>query len=51
MTAGDRPRLAAEQRARALIDEQLTAAGWSVQDRTGRTGMNLYAGPGVAVRE
>src|SRR6188474_2496963 len=41
-------RLAAEQRARVLIDRQLTAAGWSVQDRRA---MNLFAGPGIAVRE
>jgi len=41
-------RLAAEQRARVLIDRQLLAAGWDVQDRS-RT--NLFAGPGVAVRE
>ncbi|MBB3325739.1 type I restriction endonuclease subunit R [Microlunatus antarcticus] len=40
--------LAAEQRARVLIDGQLSAAGWSVQDRAA---MNLFAGPGVAVRE
>ena len=42
------PALAAEQRARVLIDSQLSAAGWSVQDRGA---MNLFAGPGVAVRE
>ncbi len=41
-------RLAAEQRARALIDRQLTDAGWVVQDRSAQ---NLFAGPGVAVRE
>jgi len=35
-----------EQRARVLIDRQLTGAGWVVQD--GR-GLNLYAGQGVAV--
>ncbi len=40
--------LAAEQRARALIDAQLVAAGWLVQHRKA---MNLYAGRGVAVRE
>jgi len=44
----DGPRLPAEQRARALIDAQLTAAGWAVQDRKN---LNLFAGPGVAVRE
>lgn len=41
-------RLPAEARARKLIDEQLEAAGWSVQDRKD---LNLFAGPGVAVRE
>ncbi|WP_199506333.1 DEAD/DEAH box helicase family protein [Geodermatophilus sp. TF02-6] len=41
-------RLAAEQRARGLIDTQLEAAGWVVQDRAES---NLYAGQGVAVRE
>jgi len=40
--------LAAEQRARRLIDGQLTAAGWQVQHRKD---LNLFAGPGVAVRE
>jgi type I restriction enzyme R subunit len=40
--------LHAEQRARALIDGQLAASGWVVQDRRS---MNLFAGPGVAVRE
>ncbi len=40
--------LAAEQRARALIDSQLTNCGWHVQ---GRAGLNLFAGVGVAVRE
>jgi len=40
--------LAAEQRARVLIDGQLTGAGWSVQDRKD---LNLFAGQGVAVRE
>jgi len=42
------PQLAAEQRARVLIDKQLVAAGWIVQDRAS---MNLFAGAGVAVRE
>ncbi|MEU9255228.1 DEAD/DEAH box helicase family protein [Streptomyces sp. NPDC048270] len=45
-------RLPAEARARAVIDGQLTAAGWAVQDRRA---MNLFAGEpgvhGVAVRE
>jgi type I restriction enzyme R subunit len=40
--------LPAEARARVEIDRQLSAAGWVVQDRKA---MNLYAGPGVAVRE
>lgn len=41
-------RLAAEQRARVLIDRQLCDAGWNVQDKKD---LNLFAGPGVAVRE
>src|SRR3712207_373376 len=44
---GDTSSLTAEQRARVLIDRQLTAAGWAVQDR-GRANLTL---PGVAVRE
>ncbi len=40
--------LAAEQRARVLIDRQLTDAGWVVQSRHA---LNLFAAPGVAVRE
>jgi type I restriction enzyme, R subunit len=40
--------LPAEARARALIDHQLGAAGWSVQ---GKKAMNLFAARGVAVRE
>jgi len=44
----DEERLAAEQRARILIDRQLTDAGWVVQDRRE---LNLFAGQGVAVRE
>jgi type I restriction enzyme R subunit len=44
----DLQRLAAEQRARELIDRQLVDAGWVVQDRSA---MNLFAGQGVAVRE
>lgn len=39
---------APEAVARANIDRQLEQAGWVVQDRDA---MNLYAGPGVAVRE
>lgn len=41
-------RLAAEQRARVLIDQQLEAAGWVVQDKKD---LNLFAGSGIAVRE
>ncbi|MBT2532910.1 DEAD/DEAH box helicase family protein [Arthrobacter sp. ISL-48] len=41
-------RLAAEQRARVLIDRQLTDAGWVVQDRKN---LNLFASQGVACRE
>jgi type I restriction enzyme R subunit len=37
-----------EALARENIDDQLTACGWIVQDRTR---MNLYAGRGIAVRE
>ena len=44
----DQPQLTAEQRARVLIDRQLTDAGWSVQNRAE---LNLFAGQGVAVRE
>lgn len=39
---------APEQKARALIDQQLRAAGWVIQDRDE---MNLGASLGVAVRE
>lgn len=45
---GDDSRLPAEARARRLIDEQLTQAGWVVQDKKG---LNLFAGSGIAVRE
>ena len=49
MTNGDDAlRLAAEQRARVLIDKQLVAAGWAVQDKRD---LNLFAAQGVAVRE
>ena len=41
-------RLAAEQRARLLIDRQLTDAGWCVQDKLS---LNLFAGQGIACRE
>ncbi len=37
-----------EERARAEIDRQLAACGWVVQDRAE---MDIYAAPGVAVRE
>ncbi len=40
--------LAAEQRARVLIDEQLRAAGWAVVDRQD---LNLFTQQGSAVRE
>jgi type I restriction-modification system DNA methylase subunit len=40
--------IAPEQQARAIIDEQLTAAGWVMQDRDE---VNLAAAAGVAVRE
>ena len=45
---GDDSRLPAEARARRLIDEQLTQAGWVVQDKKD---LNLFAGSGIAVRE
>ena len=41
----DEDRLAAERRARVLIDRQLSDAGWLVQDRKD---LNLFAGQGVA---
>lgn len=41
-------KLAAEQRARMLIDRQLADAGWSVQDKRS---LNLFASDGVACRE
>jgi len=44
----DEVALAAEQRARVLIDRQLADAGWYVQHKKD---LNLFAGPGVAVRE
>ena len=39
-------RLAAEQRAQVLIDSQLVAASWEVQDKND---VNLFAAEGVAV--
>ena len=47
-TGEDAGRVAAEARARVLIDRQLVEAGWSVQDKKA---MNLFAAQGVAVRE
>jgi type I restriction enzyme R subunit len=44
---GENAQLTAEQRARVLIDRQLRAAGWAVQDRN-QANLTL---PGVAVRE
>src|SRR4051812_26135858 len=44
----DGGQLTAEQRARVLVDRQLSDAGWSVQSRNE---LNLFAGQGVAVRE
>jgi type I restriction enzyme R subunit len=40
--------LPAEARARVQIDRQLARAGWLVVDRSD---LNLFAGPGIAVRE
>jgi type I restriction enzyme R subunit len=37
----------AEARARVLIDQQLTHAGWAVDKKD----LNLFAGQGIAVRE
>lgn len=37
-----------EQHARELIDAKLIESGWIVQDRAE---LNIYAGPGIAVRE
>ena len=47
-TGNGDPKLAAEQRARVLIDRQLANAGWSVQDKKS---LNLIAHQGVACRE
>ena len=44
----DAGRVAAEARARAVIDGQLADAGWVVQDSSA---INLFANDGVAVRE
>ncbi|MCB1302324.1 MAG: hypothetical protein KDB28_14025, partial [Tetrasphaera sp.] len=48
ITGNGDPQLAAEQRARVLIDRQLADAEWSVQ---GKKNLNLFAGDGVACRE
>lgn len=48
MTADDDQKLAAEARARKLIDEQLRQAGWLIQKRKD---LNLFAGQGIAVEE
>ena len=48
MGPGDHDYLAREARARVEIDRQLIAAGWVVQSQDG---LNLSAGPGIAVRE
>jgi type I restriction enzyme R subunit len=48
MSNDDANRLAAEARARVLIDKQLTEAGWSVQDSKS---LNLFAAQGIARRE
>lgn len=49
MAESDDERLAAEQRARVLIDRQLVASGWAVQDRNA---LNLFVPQrGIAVRE
>ena len=48
MSNGGDDRLAAEARARVLIDQQLSQAGWQVQDKRD---LNLFARQGIAVRE
>ena len=48
MADPDSAYLAREARARKEIDEQLAAADWIVQ---GKDGIDVNAGPGVAVRE
>ncbi len=48
MSPDDDARHAAEQRPRVLIDAQLLAAGWAVQDKKE---LSLFASDGVAVRE
>lgn len=46
--SADDDKLAAEARARVLIDQQLIQAGWKVQKRKD---LNLFAGQGIAVEE
>src|SRR5207302_7163966 len=46
--SGEHDYLAREAKARVQIDNQLATAGWVVQSQKG---LNLNAGPGVAVRE
>ena len=43
-----KPTLTPEEQARESIDGMLTAAGWTIQDRTDA---NIDAGLGVAIRE
>ena len=43
---GADPKLAAEQRARVLIDRQLADAGWLVQDKSD---LNLFAAQGICL--
>ena len=45
---GNCPIKTPEAHARQIIDEKLDQAGWIVQDASG---VNLYAGRGVAMRE
>jgi len=47
-TGEDANRLAADARARVLVDRQLSDAGWPVQDSRS---LNLFAAQGVARRE
>jgi type I restriction enzyme, R subunit len=47
-TGDDLSQAPAEARARKLIDQQLTEAGWIVQDKKD---LNLFASQGIAVRE
>jgi type I restriction enzyme R subunit len=47
LSSADELRLAAEQRARMLIDRQLADAGWDAQHKKN---LNLSTGQGVGVR-